>query len=81
MTTTEWFMPDVKPVRAGVYEVTDTPLHVDFSRVFGDWSGFQHWNGVVWSELAHTPEVAARYEGLVSCFQDHAWRGLTEPAA
>jgi hypothetical protein len=73
MTTTEWFMPDVKPVRIGVYEVTDTPLC--------DWSGFQHWNGTVWSELGHTPEVAARYEGCVSCFQDHAWRGLTEQPA
>lgn len=81
MNKTGWFMPDVKPIRAGVYEVTDTPLRVDVSRVFGDWSGFQYWNGAVWSELGHTPEVAARYEGCVSCFQDHAWRGLTEPAA
>jgi hypothetical protein len=68
MKLTDWFPPEVKPVRVGVYE-----------RKFGSSEncGLCKWNGKAWFWRCKTPFDAST-ESVKSGFQELPWRGLTE---
>lgn len=64
---TDWFGPDVKPVRVGVYE---TKFRLSGS---GSCSWFCLWNGSYWGNSRGTPAQAT----VPSCngVQNKSWRG------
>lgn len=63
---TEWFPPEVKPVRVGVYEVAYPP---------GRW--FRKWDGTRWMCGADTPEIAVE-RSAIPVETTFPWRGLAE---
>jgi hypothetical protein len=67
---TDWFPPEVKPVRRGVYER-------DLMQVFPWKVRYSWWNGKAWCGWAETVDAAYcnRQRG-VSSIQSAAWRGL-----
>jgi hypothetical protein len=70
MKLTPWFPADVKPVRAGVYEV---------NAEFHDPPWYRYWNGEFWHAGGHTPEYAAQQPRI--SLEDillAPWRGLAE---
>src|SRR5437868_5649119 len=73
MKKTPWFGPQIRPVRAGVYETrwpkrADHPLHPQY----------QHWDGLVWSGWASSIDAAELNAGNVSIRQQPQWRGLAK---
>ena len=72
---TEWFPAEIKPVRVGVYEV---------SNCFGEKIGnFAYWDGKKWSGYNETIEGAIHNYNTAAEFQNRAdqnkqWRGLAE---
>jgi hypothetical protein len=67
---TEWYPPNVKPVRVGVYLTNALD------------GRFQYWNGKYWGGYAAYEAAAADPEAVwrKSRFQCVEWRGLTAPA-
>jgi hypothetical protein len=73
---TDWFPPDVKPVRVGVYE-----MRPGNDIVWGGQLGrFQHWNGERWGGYSSSPNLAALSDcvNFTSMHQHRGWRGLAE---
>ena len=70
---TEWYPPDVKPIRPGVYEATINKPHNKFR-----W--YAKWTGYAWSEGVSTIKEAAK-EDTISSFQNKHWRGLVSPTS
>jgi hypothetical protein len=69
MKLTPWFPPDVKPVRAGVYEV----------RMKAPW--YRYWDGVHWHAGHCTSELACALPHLpIENTPPEPWRGLAEEA-
>ena len=72
---TPWYPPEIKPVRAGVYERDMgeyyTGRYSYFSIATGLWYGWAEWR-----EFA----IDNAKKGYVSSLQDRPWRGLTERA-
>lgn len=64
-----WFPGDVKPVRKGVYQT----LPAGFANA---WPVYQHWDGECWGAFDGDVARAARFAGIRSNSQSHAWRGL-----
>ena len=65
---TEWFPPEVKPVRVGVYEVDHPP---------GRW--FRKWDGKTWLCGSKAPQRAAKNTLQLDHPSDRrSWRGLAE---
>jgi len=70
MKLTPWFPANVKPVRAGVYEVES----------LNHFKLYRYWDGRRWRAGAHTPDRAIqkfRISGLPSP-DVVSWRGLAE---
>lgn len=69
-TLTQWFTPEVKPARKGVYEVKCK---------FG-WTGYSQWDGYSWGTWSWRPEGCQDIELMygASKFQSVKWRGLAE---
>jgi hypothetical protein len=65
METTEWYPPDVKPVRVGAYEIT----FFDSGWAY-EW--FAWWDGRQW--------LSSEF-GCSLQYQKQTWRGLTEKVA
>jgi hypothetical protein len=67
MKLTPWFPANVKPVRAGVYEISSTT----------PW--YRYWDGANWCAGERTPWEAEKLEllPLVVAFAE-PWRGLAE---
>jgi hypothetical protein len=77
---TDWFPPDVTPVRVGVYEVTPNSMHRG-QRTFA------YWNGVAFGERQWTDHFITRAKAIAyaddnrtSFWHPHegkiSWRGL-----
>ena len=68
MKLTPWFPANVKPVRAGVYEVKedDPPA----------W--YRRWDGECWYVGDATPERAAQETIVLASWLRAPWRGLAE---
>ena len=67
MKLTPWFPPDVKPVRAGVYE----------ARMKAPW--YRYWDGQHWCAGARTPKLAQELPHLpIEETPPEPWRGLAE---
>lgn len=68
--TTEWFGPEIKPTRIGVYETSDT----DHTR-----GGlYQYWTGKRWATFNFTPFQAYQDRRYKSNYQNRQWRGLAK---
>lgn len=65
-SVTEWFPPNVKPARIGVYERSPHP---------GSGGWFSKWNGGYWSHSYANAEAASKCtrQGM---FQNWYWRGI-----
>ena len=59
---TDWFPPEVKPVRAGVY--------------YCGALGYAHWNGTRWGAWQDTPLLARKFPDYENSVQDKWWRAL-----
>ena len=69
MKLTPWFPANVKPVRAGVYEV----------RMKAPW--YRYWDGVHWHAGHCTSELARALPHLpIENTPPESWRGLAEEA-
>lgn len=68
MKLTDWFPPDVAPVRAGVYEVNSTSLHSWYRWI--DTDGTQH----IGEKLPRLAVLFARSAGVAPA----SWRGLAD---
>lgn len=68
--TTQWFGPDIKPMRVGVYETSDTGQPTG--------GGYQYWTGKRWAIFNFTPQDAYRDRRYKSNYQNRHWRGLAE---
>lgn len=66
--TTDWYPPNVKPVRVGIYE----------RKFLSASARFSYWNGKEWGANDMTPERAYLYRGCPSKYQFLLWRGLTK---
>jgi hypothetical protein len=71
MKLTEWFPPDVKPVRVGVY------LR-DYEDDFPDVPAYCYWDGVLWHPCETTPMGAFQLMDDRTVVQALKWRGLAE---
>jgi hypothetical protein len=62
---TNWFSPNVKPVRKGIYEILGT-----------QWA---YWNGKNWSNTVTQLDYEHRdvIFSQVSNYQNRVWRGIT----
>ncbi len=67
MKLTPWFPADVKPVRAGVYEIQDSAA-----------SWYRRWDGKNWYIGDATPERAAQEAVVLASYLRAPWRGLAE---
>ena len=65
---TDWFPPEVKPMRDGVYQVR-----------IGDYSCFSHWNKQWWGFHEPTQKAALACRESESADQQKSWRGFKEP--
>ena len=66
---TEWFPPEIKPVRVGVYETS----------LMSGWHlcGFTYWDGNMWSNQQLWPKTAYKQRDYkVDALQAKPWRGL-----
>lgn len=70
--TTQWFGPEIKPVRIGVYQTRHD------ARELLSYPSYQHWNGEWWGFYGNTLEIASRDGKSKSSFQYPEWRGLAE---
>ncbi len=64
---TEWYPPNIKPVRRGVYQILG-----------GDLICFSHWNGKAWSLASHSSIKAKEKRKILSGNQGKTWRGFTK---
>lgn len=74
---TDWFEGSVKPVRDGVYEITNVEPNGD--RV----AGFSYFDGTNWGLRSNSPDDAVlTYSmfGAEPAICPDIWRGLSEPA-
>jgi hypothetical protein len=69
---TNWFPPEIKPVREGVYEVS---LGRFYSHTYA------YWNGNRWGWAALSVATATTDKATAGASQDKSWRGLTKKAA
>jgi len=60
---TEWFPPEIKPSRVGVYE-TATKQEIALNL-----SAINHWNGKWWGKMADTPKLAEQYGEKITEWQ------------
>jgi hypothetical protein len=76
---TEWYHPNIKPIREGVYET--------IFRTFRSCWGYSYWSGKSWSNQRDCPMAAYDERNSVDwvdigAVQAKAWRGLvSEPTA
>lgn len=68
---TQWFGPNTRPVRPGVYQRRSPE---------GGYNFYSYWNGKSWGLYEFTAPRAVRYKDNPSAFQDTEWRGLTKAA-
>ena len=70
---TDWFPPDVKPVRVGVYEI----FHPDYGN---DLECFAYWDGKFWGLFMPTKQgaISERYQHNCGSHQFKTWRGLSK---
>lgn len=71
---TQWYPPEVKPVREGVYE------NGTYSRRTNEITGgcYQYWNGAWWGSVSAIVSGAYRDRDEKSLYQNDPWRGLAE---
>jgi hypothetical protein len=67
MKLTPWFPANVKPVRAGVYEIQDS---------LAAW--YRRWDGMNWYVGDSEPERAAQETIVLASYLRAPWRGLAE---
>jgi hypothetical protein len=72
MKLTNWFPPEVKPVRKGVYDIAKGVFSAPW---------FGYWNGKKWVSVGNTPYKAmehpyAAWDDFPAIRQDFEWRGL-----
>lgn len=72
MTRTDWFPPNIKPAREGVYECAEE------SELAFDTHGFQYWNGAFWGQFSASIIRAHFAKDNKSRLREHYWRGLSE---
>lgn len=65
---TPWFPANVKPAHVGVYKT-------DADSIF---DSYQYWNGLRWSDHAHSIKRAYSNNWVPSPYQNVKWRGLAE---
>lgn len=75
--TTDWYPPDVKPIRVGVYHVFPDNFAVPRTM-------FAHWDGKNWRWFSRSFVRAIRYgEPKISIYMHKGigfkWRGLAKP--
>jgi hypothetical protein len=63
---TDWFPPEIKPVRIGVYQ-----------RQFSNYSSYSWWNGKHFSIGREFPSALDIHSAQESVFQNKPWRGLS----
>lgn len=68
MKLTEWYPPDIKPVRIGVYETTS----------YDNTPSYQHWGGEFWGFCSTHVKSAAMHGASRSGLQDVSWRGIAK---
>jgi putative component of toxin-antitoxin plasmid stabilization module len=71
---TDWFPPDVKPVRSGVYEVK-------LDKRYNKGKGFAYWCNELkkWTNMVQLADRAAqRSDWFEGADQDKYWRGLAK---
>jgi hypothetical protein len=68
MKHTPWFPANVKPVRAGVYEIQDD----------GPPAWYRRWDGKDWYVGDATPKRAAQEAVVLASYLRAPWRGLAE---
>lgn len=64
---TPWFPAHTKPVRVGVYQVSDSYGHYWYCL----------WDGSSWSIARNTVRTAYRSDHIRSLYQNREWRGHT----
>lgn len=65
--TTGWFSREIKPVRAGVYQVFDIECHTIL---------YALWDGEIWGCSHLSPDLAAQHPEFEFAVQGKVWRGL-----
>ena len=68
MKLTPIFPQHIKPVREGVYRVSE----------FVGIPQYSYWNGMFWGNWFLSPESAYKYRNVRSPYQNKRWRGLAE---
>jgi hypothetical protein len=66
IAVTQWFGATEKPVRVGVYEISETDVCP---------AGYAYWDGHGWGVSMLTPKWAIRERGGLAV-QGKVWRGL-----
>jgi hypothetical protein len=71
----EWIPGGVKPSHIGVYQR-------DYRKSRGDRAAgitYSHWDGSSWGMYGETKEIALKWRGFSSSYQNLPWRGLANP--
>lgn len=77
---TDWFPPEIKPVRVGVYQVGET-------EGLSDPDGYSYWDGFHWAQVAWIKHFDSNAESLAVSWKDSIdvwaqncayWRGISQ---
>ena len=71
MKLTEWYPPDIKPKRRGVYL---TASYIKAAPDRGFW--FQYWSGTYWKTRSDTIAGAYVLKEFKSAHQEVHWKGI-----